>query len=345
MINQRILLFQDGAKLKAHPSRWVDIDRVTRELIAQIKHPAFESSTVDPLVCLENLSRSLRTKHFSCVIDLTSGLGQCLNLDAPIINNFHLSRLRAINSPGLDGGGFLVNLTTVELDQIKQAFDLSKPLILDDVSWSGRTILETVKAFSLDAHSVTAGLLVVNEGNFGESRTGAAQLLRERGLSLVAGEEVFPPEDDGFHLTDFCVPEPAEDIFDAFIQIKKLRETPMTYEHNKIEEINVAISQVLSKIETRVFPNALSSEEAQQLQNEGRLIATGGIRKNAHFDINPPNWLMPSFSIRVSATILAKNRDGIIDAVRELRSILNPGKEVHIEPKSEITFRRGVERF
>lgn len=350
-MQQKVLLFQNGAKLKAHPSRWADIDQVTKELIARIKHPAFEYAIVDPVVCLENLFSNLNIAGFSCIIDLTRVLGQNLDPDIPRVDNFHLSRLRVISSPRLDGHGFLINLSPREVDRIKSTFDLSRPLFLDDVSWSGRTILEAAKVLSIDTRCVSAGLLVTNEGDFGESNPGAAQLLREQGISLFTGKVVFSPNEDGFHLADFSIPEPTEDVFDTFIQIQKLREIRMASDQVRTKEIDITISQILSEIRTKVFPNALSSEEVQQLQGEERLIAAGGIRKNAHFDINPPSWLMPSFSRRVSSTMLQSNRDGIINAIRELRDIMNAEKEIHREPKSEISpevsFRssRGVERF
>lgn len=201
-MDQRILWFLDSAVLDKPPAVADDMRRETRELIARAGHPGFTHETVDPFACIEQLAPQLQREEFSTVIDLTGSLGDKLQLrgDVPVLTGFRISRLRKVSSARLDGCGHLFSLTEAERGQLQETFDLSRPLILDDVGWSGRTIVETATALNLPLRHTTAAFLTVNVGTFGEGKPGAAGLLTGLGMKVVAGTEVRTPADDGFHL-------------------------------------------------------------------------------------------------------------------------------------------------
>lgn len=350
MNKQRVLWFQDSIKLKTSESRWRDIDQLTKELFTRIGHPEFEQVIIDPLVCVNGLFQQLDLRSFSCVIDLSGFLGKVLidqNHLTPVIDDLHLSRVRVVTSPRLDTAGYVVSLGPDEINRIKSTVDLSRPLLLDDISWSGRTLIETVRLLDINHPSATFGLLTVNEGCFGESN-GALQLLLERGGSVFAGSTVVTPRDDGFHLADFNHPS-IETIFDIIIKLQKLREKTALAEDKNRKEINREIEKTLRENQKLLFPHALTTEEMKETQAEGRLISAG-INKNSLFDINPPNWFMPSFSKRVQSSMLADNRDSIIGILRILRDIMDQDKETKSEIKQEAfqelqLLRSNKERF
>ncbi len=60
------------------------------------------------------------------------------------------------------------------------------------------------------------------------------------------------------------------------------------------------------------------------------------------FDINPTNWLMPSFTQRANLNMIKRNKREIIETLRGFRNIMNEDREIK-EGKNEI-MRRGIER-
>lgn len=353
MNKQRILIFQDGIKLTTPQERWEDIDMLTNELVTLIQHPGFDYAVVDADPCIKNLSRKLEGQKPSCIIDLSGFFRRRIdqNSGIPIFDSFRLSRVRNVSSPLLDGVGFISTLDDTETQGLREEIKLAagdidgfQPFIFDDVSWSGRTMLEAINRLGLDLPSINVGLLVCNEGVFGDKPTQLTNI-RAGGARVFTGAEVHTPQDDGFHLVDFLSLNLSEDVFDAVIAIQKFRER-RSAEGAKEKEINLEIKAILIQMREKIFPNAKTSEEMANLKANGRLINKGGVSKGSFFDVNPPNWLLPSFSMRVQSSTLKENKENIIGVIRELRDIIDPSKETkrEIEPTtSEITFR-GIER-
>lgn len=354
MSKQRILIFQDGTKLTVPQDKWGDIDTLTNELVTLIQHPGFDYAVVDADPCIKKLSQKLEGQKPSCVIDLSGFFGRRIdkNSGIPIFDSFRLSRVRNVSSPLLDGAGFISSLNTDEITAFKEKMRLEgsrngdgfRPLIFDDVSWSGRTMLEVINRLGLDLSSVNIGLLVCNEGAFRNKPTQITNL-RAGGAKTFIGMDVRTPDDDGFHLADFISPNLTEDVFDAVIAIQKLRELK-SEDGTKGKEINNEIRTILTQMRERIFPNAKTSEEMLRLKTNGRLINNGGVSRDSLFDVNPPNWLLPSFSMRVQSATLRLNKNNLIGIIRELRDIIEPDKETkrEIEPTiSEVTLK-GKER-
>jgi len=352
MNKQRVLIFQDGVKLTTPQNRWGDVDMLTNELVSVIRHPDFDYSVVDISDCLKKLSEKLGGQRPSCVIDLSGFLRKSVVIDPeiPLFNTFRLSRVRNVSSPLLDGVGFTTTLDAEGVRIFKQTVnfytshpDKSRPLIFDDVSWSGRTIFESMKRLGLDASSVNVGVLVCNEGKFGDKTT-KIEDMRAEGARVFAGIEVHTPQDDGFHLADFTTPNISEDVFDAMIAIQILRERK-SVDGTKEKEVNLDIKAILTQMRDEIFPNAKTSGEMTVLKAEGRLINNGGISRDSFFDTNPPNWLLPSFSMRVESGRLKENKKHIIEIMREFKSITEPNNEIkrEIGDFSEAAFR-GKER-
>lgn len=349
MNNQRILWFQDGVKLKIPWNHWNDIDRLTRTLISKVGQPDFEHVVVDPLECMNNLRPKLNDQKFSCIIDLSGFIGKKIvkEFSMPILDAIHLSRLRVITSPKLDGAGHLVNLKPKEVSVATSSLDLSHPLILDDVSWSGRTIIEAIKLLKVGPTTVTAGLLTINKGNFGE-KPGAFKLLMEKGVSVLSGKSVDTPIDDGFHLADFFDHPSVEDIFDKVIHLQILREEAFRTIGDERRKIEQKIKIFLRENQRDFFPNALSDEEVKLAEEEGRLVGSSGISKDDFFTTNPLNWFLPSFSKRINSDLLISNREDITNILKAFKEISDGNTETTWETKPQhFTERssRGIEVF
>lgn len=328
MKEQAIIWFQDSVKLRSPKKKWGEIDMLTERLIGIIGHPAFEHRIIKPEVCMRLLREQLLSVDwdFSVVVDLGGfrhWTEDFLPNLKPVLSKFHLSRVRNVTSPRLDGCGHLLALNPVEVERIRTKMDMTRPLFLDDVGWSGRTCLEAVKA--LGASSSIFGFLVANTGDFGEGKPGATQLLEDSGAKVVTGQFVETPRDDGFHLSDFFDhPFISEvEVFSTIVRIQELREELMVCDDTRRKQVEQEIKSLLINNRSSLFPNSKGSEEMKQLQAEGRFISSGGIPKNSFFDVNPPNWLMPSFSRRVRSDMLKENTTQIVDTLIRLRDVLD----------------------
>lgn len=332
MQNQRILWFQDGAKLGRHWSKWQEIDSLTQRLVSLSGDPSFTHSIVNPLPHMETLFKCLNFNEFSTVCDLTGGkFTPFIHSASPsteVISSLHLSRIRVVSSPRMDGIGHFVSLSSPELSQIKKRFDFSHPLLLDDVCWSGRTVKDSIDLLGISPETVTFGSLVINTGSFGVDKPGAASVLSTMGIKVVSADTVNTPEDDGFHLADFFThPQLGTEAgFGLIVNIQTLRE--------QSGDTDKEVRQLLAENKQLLFPQALDTAEIKKLQLEGRVFAPNGINKNSFFDRNPPNWLLPSFSRRVSSRQLLANQAEIIETIREFQSLLpiiEPAREHHQE--------------
>lgn len=314
---------------------------LTQRLIDQSAKANFEQNIVNPEAAARNLFLQLDLGGFSSVVDLSGFFGEQLQRLFPelsIMTEFRLSRMRVVSSPRLDGSGFRISIDDGRRKELQDNFDLTNPLLIDDVSWSGRTIIQAIKTLGIDPSSTTVGLLASNDGVFGENKPGSKQTLENAGITVVSGCSVFTPNDDGFHLTDFCNFEnDIGDAFDVVLEIQRLREV-MVETPELRQPIESKIKAILAENRELLFPNALSSERMSQMTADGTFIPIDGVQKNAFFDSNPPNWLMPSFSKRTNWITLQRNRDSIVSTIGELKALNDDpeGKrETSLELKTE----------
>ncbi|MBI4096530.1 MAG: hypothetical protein HY425_02305 [Candidatus Levybacteria bacterium] len=274
MNNQRILWFQDGVKFSTQARMWEKIDALTQKLIDLASNRDFEHVVVDPVSCAQKLFRQTDMRDYSCVIDLSGFFGEIIKRNSPqisVVSNFRLSRIRIVSSPRLDGSGFLVSLNNQEVKKIKDNIDLSRPLLLDDVAWSGRTIVEAIKILGIDPTTTTVGLLATNDGNFGEGKPGALGVLKEKGITILPGETISTPQDDGFHLADFFNFSPDENLFNSILEIWIKRKKMQNLSGETRQNTENEMRTILINNREALFPRAISSEGMRALQQEGRL--------------------------------------------------------------------------
>lgn len=278
MNKQRVLWFQDGVKLNAPMSKWNKIDTLTQDLVAMVGNKDFEHVVIDPISCTEKLFKQVEMKDYSCSIDLSGFFGRAIKETLPqltIVKDFRLSRVRMVSSPRLDGNGFFVSLGSEEVASLKSKMDLSKPLFLDDVAWSGRTIVEAIRILGVNPENTTVGVLSANIGTFGEGKPGAFDILKEKGIRILAGGIVSSPEDDGFHIADFFNFIPNENVFDDILKIWEKRAEMQDLSGEVRKNTENEIKTILVNNKDALFPKAISSEQMKSLQEQGRLYQYG----------------------------------------------------------------------
>lgn len=321
-----ILWFQDGIKLKSPDHQWATIDHLTNELIRLVGHPDFKHRIVFPEQCRNKIELPLTSD--TTIVDLTGFVTQreTQQLPAiPVIGKFRVSRMRNVSSSRLDGSGFTLSMDPTEINGLKSAVHFENPIVIDDVAWSGRTAIETIRILGIDPTKTTFAALALNVGNFGENKPGAMDFLKQKGIKqVIGGELVRTPEDDGFHLADFFEHRSIanKEVFGVIIHIQKLRELLNVSDESQRKQIEQEIKTLLTDHRSVLFPQAKSTEQVKRLQEEGKVVTQGGIPKDSFFDTNPPNWLMPSFSKRVQASMLVTHIDEIVDVLKRFNDIL-----------------------
>lgn len=346
MNTQRMLWFQDGVKLRTPERKWAKIDALTEGLVRTSGSPDFNHAIIDPVVCREKLFQQINLRDYSVVIDLSGSIAESIrqiSFSTPVIDRFHLTKVSVVSSPRLDGAGFMVSLNPEETEELKGKVDMSRPLLIDDVAWSGRTIIEAVRLLELERSLTTVGLLCVNLGVFGEKKLGARKLLETEGMRVITGEGVVTPNDDGFHVADFLNFPDVEGAFDIVIQIQEMRERMRDTSKEVQKEIEQELKTVLRDGQDSLFSDSFTSEQMRQLKENGRFISAGGISRESLFGTNPPSWLMPSFARRANSDQLRRNRGKIICILKEFKVIMSEDIEARFETTQEIF--RGKERY
>lgn len=298
----RLLIFEDSTWLKVPDNIRPKIRLLSETLCQQLEAIKTDKAGVVKLVradeCIETLNLKLLTIPTpSVVIDMTGGKlsTHLTRLDCVPTANIGLSRVRKLDER-LSGVGFLKRGDWNRLLE----HDLTHPLILDDVVWSGRSILAMTRLLGLSHDSLTVACMTGNVGLFGKN-DGGIKALVNRGIATISGAEVATPQEDGFHLEDFAFRE--NELFGRTFTLKELKD---------LKDQGVFID--------------LAGLPKKNLEN---LI----------FGVNPPNYLMPSFQERINFNNDEQRRH-LFEIGQKLDRILNDpeGRETQCEVESELNF-------
>lgn len=352
----RVVWMMDETIANAKPSNWQKVKQLESELIKTIGNPSFRHELIDPIPCLRNVVSKLSESNFSCVIDLTGWLTpamQELFPNTPIENKFSLSRVRVVSSPELETSGYRISLFPEEIEKRKRELDLSRPLIVDDVSFSGWTSRKTMDLWGIAPKQTTHAFLIANTGNLGPA-LGAVPMLQSLGSNVIFGHELTTPDDDGWHLKDL---HQNPNIEQAFILALLFQEAV------KRDGNESALVQSFFTHETvikTVFPDHLTSSQIRNLMHEGRFSIRNGniINGNEIHARNPFLWASPYFQKHVDIGQILSNKDHVISLLDELKTLTTDpeGKvEASLELQREVKrvqlnnpegqFLRGKERL
>lgn len=333
-LNQnRIVWMMDETIANARPSNWQRVRQLEGALVSAIGNPSFRHEIVDPIPCLQETARQLKGREFSCILDLTGWLTPALQElfpNTPVENRFSLSRVRVVSSPKLETTGYKISMPPEEIEQTKRGIDFSRPLVVDDVSFSGWTSRKTMDIWGLRPEQTTHAFLIANTGNLGPE-AGAVPMLRSLGSEVVFGHELTTPQDDGWHLKDL---HQNPNLDQAFVLALLFQEAV------KRDGMESALVQRFFTHETvirTVFPEHLTSSQIKDLMSEGRFILRNGnvIDGDEIHTRNPFLWASPYFQEHVDIGQILSNKDHIISLLGELRT-LTTDPEGRVEASLEL---------
>lgn len=339
-INQkpRIIWMMDETIAQTHPSNWQRVTSLEKKLVRAMGNPKFDHQVVSPLECLPGVIRLLHGKKFSCIFDLTGWLTPSLQGMFPstqIINEFSMSRVRMVSSPKLETTGYVVSMTPKQIAAHRQNLDLSRPLIVDDVSFSGWTSRKTMEMWGLNPEPVTHAFLIANTGNFDGGKPGAVRMLKGLGSNVVFGHELRTPIEDGWHLKDLHSNPSLKQAFVLSLLFQEI------VAKNGIESKSAQSFFTHETVVQTIFPEHLSSAQIKRLEKEGRFILLNGhcVEKEAIHARNPFLWASPYFQQHVTTKALLNRRDLILEVLSELRSLTSSpeaAREASWELKREV---------
>lgn len=336
-IQNRIVWMMDETIANARPANWSRVRKLEGTLIETIGNPSFRHELVDPIPCLRKIATQLHRERFSFVLDMTGWLTpamQELFPFTPVENRFSLSRVRVVSSPKLETTGYTISMSPEEIENSRQRLDLTRPLIVDDVGFSGWTSRKAMEIWGIPPERVTHAFLISNTGQLG-SEMGAVPMLESLGSKVIFGHELHTPMDDGWHLKDLHQNANLEQSFVLSLLLQ---------EAIKRDGMESALAQKFFTHETVIktlFPNHLTSGQLKELMQQGKFILRSGsvIDGDEIHARNPFLWASLYFQEHVDIHKILVNKDYVVAILSELsRLTTDPeGKrEASLELQNEI---------
>lgn len=337
---KRIFWLLDEVIAETNPVHWEQVRTVSQEIIAKIGSPDIEHHIVDPIESFNRIAKQLDGSTFTCVLDLAGWLTPSLRTLLPnteVVDSFSLSRVRVVSSPKLETTGYVMDMSQREINERRSEIDLTRPLIIDDTSFSGWTSRKTMDLWGIDPKNTTHAFLMANTGMLGDNK-GAVDSLRDLGGKVIFDLDIKSPEDDSWHIKDLYQSNQLTAAIDLSIGFKQILDKyGLDSEVAKQFLNNEEVASVL-------FPERLTSEQIQTLINEKRFIFSNNavLRDGEIHSRNPFLWVSPYFQAHVDMDKLGANRKEIIYDLQRLSNFAN-----HSEGKREASFglRQELKRF
>lgn len=317
----KILWMADEVIAETHPKDWESMSQLSQELFNTIGNPTLNHEIVMPQTCIGELANQLFPHKFSVVIDLTGGwIGESLHpimTSTPIVKNFHMSRVRDVSDPSLGTTGHFLSLSPTEISRLKSELDFSRPLILDDVSFSGLSSRVTMEQFNLNPKQTTHGFLILNEGELGP-RLGAKTSLEQLGSRTMGGRLMNTSKgDDGWHIKDFIEHKNLNKVLGASLLIQELFEK---------EGINSPTAKKLfgnEALQKICFPQAKTIEDLRKFAINNQFIFNPEHRaeKGSIHTTNPTLLISPTVLEHISSKKLRENFDHVSELMLMMRHL------------------------
>lgn len=318
-----IFWMTDELFARAESNDWQAIEERSARLIGLIGRNDFAHTIISPDSCIGPLARSLAGRSFSAVIDLTDngwlsrGLGSALNRDVRVITNVHISRVREISDPGLPTSGHIIRTPREDLVRLIDTVDLSKSLVLDDVSFSGKSSELVMQLLGLNPRQTSHGFLITNIGDLGPKTRGAWSRLTDLGSEIHTGSVINTTEgDDGWHIKDFV----RQDRLDRALGL-----VPVIHELFRTAQDNGALLKHLFSLESTrslLFPNAISGEELFGVDTS-RFIRSDSFRREGMHTTNPNLLTSPAFLEHISTDSFARHIDEVSELLHSIQRMTN----------------------
>ncbi len=318
-----IFWMTDELFARARSTDWNDIEQSCKALISLIGREDRGHRIISPDTCIGPLASSLAGTRFSAVIDLTDngwlsqGLGRALCKDVPVVTNLHISRLREISDPTLPTSGHIIRTPKEDIANIREFVDVSKPLVLDDVSFSGKSSELVMRLLGLDPKETSHGFLITNVGELGPRMNGAWTRLTDMGSTVHTGAVINTSEgDDGWHIKDFVRQERLG---------RALGLVPVIHELFKDAKEHKALLQQLFSLESTrslLFPHAISGEDLLNV-DPSRFIRSESFRREGMHTTNPNLLTSPAFLEHISTESFAAHIDEVSELLHSIQHLTN----------------------
>lgn len=322
------------------PSNWSHVRQMEAELVQIIGNSNFNHRVIDPIPCLNEMSKKLMGQRFSSIIDLTGWLTPAmaeLFPETPIENRFSLSRFRVVSSPKLETTGYKVSHEPDDITRMHQDMDLRRPLVIDDVSFSGWTSKKTVETLKLDSENTTHAFLIANTGPLGPDPS-AVSLLESMGSRVVFGHELKVPFDDGWHLKDLHQHPnlPQSLVLSLLFQEAIKNRGPKSetvedfFKHQTVLDI--------------LFPEKVKSDQVDELVKKGqfvlkdfKLLTPGNIHAR-----NPFLWASIGFHDHIDIERIIEKKERVLELLQILKYLTSKPEDVKL---AALGLKRAIENL
>lgn len=329
----RITWFADEIIATARPNQWQSIAEASQQLLRLIGNEEFAHEIILPQRCLPPLAEALQREKFSVIIDLTGGwLGESLKgvfPSTPIVKDFHISRVREVSNPELPTTGHVLNISRQETKALSRTLDMSAPLIIDDVSFSGFSSHVAMQHFGLQPEQTSHAFLVLNVGDLGP-QPGAKHMLEATGSKVFGGQTINTSEnEDGWHLKDLIDHGSLERTLGLVLPIQEFLE-----KRNGNAVRDLFETESLRKI---LFPNAVKREHLNALEASGLFIRHSNrvLDEQSIHTTNPLLLASPYFLKHVSSQKFREHFDEVSDILLWLRDSMGDS-EAEYEAAAEL---------
>jgi len=335
------------------PGDWKKVEEKSEELFSIIGNSEFNHVVVAPEKCIVPLAQQIQNEHFSTIIDLTENGWLSSSLHdifpmTPVIKDLHISRVRDVSNPSLPTSGHIINLTPKEIDEIKKSSNLDKPLILDDVSFSGSSSELTMKLLNLNPKETSNAFLITNIGDLG-ANLGAKSRLDSLESKIFTGITINTSNgEDGWHVKDFVLHPTLERSLGLVVTIHEI------IQKDGLDSLALNRLFKTDAIKEILFPFALPFEKIKELNDKGKFVVPketniSNLKEGMH-TTNPTLLTSPYFLKHISSELFRKNLTQVSETIHEIQ-FLTKDKENQTHSiegfRKEIEnnlFRGGIER-
>ncbi len=289
----------DGVVAQTHPHDWGELLDLSNSLISLIGNKELQHIVVDPIGGFQRLSRRLIDLPVSTIIDISHwfGLGlRPLFPNAEIVTDFSISRIMDVSAIETKTAGFVISTAPDEVKKRAQGLDLSKVLIIDDATVSGRTNTVVMDIWGLNPRLVTHASLIANVGDYPkvdgkQKKRGARVYLEGMGGKVLYGDSMISPQEEAEHM---------QDIF-QYPQLERF--------FSRTLDLQLGSDQLVN-----FFPDQFSESNLARLADEGRFVRNPEhtATENSLYIRNPSLWTYKDFGGYLDIDSLQKRGEEVL---------------------------------
>lgn len=310
----------DGVAAKTHPNNWVELQNLSSSLVEIIGKKELQHEIVDLRGSFQRLSAKLVGLPISTIIDVSHWIGYGLEPLFPgteIVTDFSISRVIDASARDTKTAGFIINTPKDEVRKRGQGLDLSRVLIVDDATVSGRTNGVIMETWGLDPSSVIHASLMANIGDYPtvngrQTKRGAQVYLEGMGGRLVYGDAMVSPQDEAEHLQDVFQHSHLERVFSRVLELRTRGISLTRYTEDLIDFSSERITEL----------------DLSRLTDEGRFIrnAEHTATEESFYSRNPLLWTHEEFWGYIDENSVNERQGDVLSILKRFEILaMDPG--------------------